>query len=87
MYLANTLSIMKTETKENRSVSLVVWISISIFFITLFILLGVLLHQTWFLILGIIFGYVIFIYLIYYCVTDSKEVEENKELTELKNNI
>ena len=31
MYLANTLSIMKTETRENRNVSLIVWVSVSIF--------------------------------------------------------
>lgn len=82
MYLANTLSIVReTESKEDRNLSLIGWISICIFFIVLFILLGVLLHQTWFLIIGIIFSYVMLIYLINYCITDKKIInqESSKE--------
>ena len=73
MYLTNTLTtIMPTESKDDRNLSLIIWITICIFFIVLFILLGVLLHQTWFLIIGIIFSYVILIYSINYCLTDQK---------------
>ncbi len=82
MYLANTLSILKSsESREDRNISLIVWLCICIFFIILFILLGVLLHHTWFLIIGIIFSYIMLIYLINYCVTDNKT---EKKIIELK---